>query len=222
MLETVCGNEAPLTIRRGRVHEHLGFKLDCTVPGEVACTMCDFLQKMSNEFPDDGTFECSAPATSTLLFAIDPDSPKLEEDLAKLFCTLTAKGLFASKRCRPDIQVPVAFLTTRVRSPAQQDWRKLKRVIGHLRATIGIPLILKIDDSGRILIYIDGSFAVHQDMRGHTGMATTLGKGAILSSSSKQKLNTRSSTESEVVCILCFVCVDSTAGTSTILQPYSY
>ena len=73
--------------------------------------------------------------------------------------------------------------------------------MGYTRATIGLPLVLKIDESGKILVYIDGSFAVHQDMRGHTGMVTTLGRGAMLSSSGKQKINTRSSTESEVVAV---------------------
>ena len=36
-------------------------------------------------------------------------------------------------------------------------------------------------------------------MRSHTGITMSLGKGSIISSSLKQKLNTRSSTEAEVV-----------------------
>ena len=47
--------------------------------------------------------------------------------------------------------------------------------------------------------WVDGSFAVHPNMRGHTGGGLTMGHGFPLSSSTKQKLNTRSSTESEVV-----------------------
>ena len=35
-------------------------------------------------------------------------------------------------------------------------------------------------------------------MKGHTGTILILGKGAIISDSTKQKLNTRSSTESEL------------------------
>ena len=50
-----------------------------------------------------------------------------------------------------------------------------------------------------IKAYVDASFAVHPDMRSHTGVIITLGKGAIYSRSSKQKLNTKSSTESELV-----------------------
>ena len=43
------------------------------------------------------------------------------------------------------------------------------------------------------------SFAVHKDMRSHTGAMLTLGTGALLSLSCKQKINTKSSTEAELV-----------------------
>ena len=47
--------------------------------------------------------------------------------------------------------------------------------------------------------YPDSAFAVHHDMKSHSGAVATLGKGAIATISSKQKLNTKSSTEAEVV-----------------------
>jgi hypothetical protein len=40
---------------------------------------------------------------------------------------------------------------------------------------------------------------VHPNMRGHTGGGLTMGRGFPISTSTKQKLNTRSSTESELV-----------------------
>jgi len=40
---------------------------------------------------------------------------------------------------------------------------------------------------------------VHPDYKSHTGAILTLGKGAVTSVSTKQKVNTRSSTESELV-----------------------
>ena len=42
-------------------------------------------------------------------------------------------------------------------------------------------------------------YMVHPDMRSHSGIITTLGKGAMYSSSCKQKLNTKSSMEAELV-----------------------
>jgi hypothetical protein len=39
----------------------------------------------------------------------------------------------------------------------------------------------------------------HWDCKGHTGIMMSLGKGAVISKSSKQKINTKSSTETELV-----------------------
>jgi hypothetical protein len=49
--------------------------------------------------------------------------------------------------------------------------------------------------------YVDTLFAVHPDMMGHTGGAMTMGTGFSLDKSTKHKLNTRSSTESEIVAV---------------------
>jgi hypothetical protein len=47
--------------------------------------------------------------------------------------------------------------------------------------------------------HVDASFAVHPDFRSHTGGVMTYGGGTIQSISRKQKLNTWSSTEAELV-----------------------
>ena len=46
---------------------------------------------------------------------------------------------------------------------------------------------------------MDASFAVHADMKNFTGGSMSLGRGSIVDTSQKQKLNTRSSTEAELV-----------------------
>ena len=46
---------------------------------------------------------------------------------------------------------------------------------------------------------MDGSHNVHDDCRGHGGVVFTMGKGATASYSRKLKLNTRSSTETELM-----------------------
>ena len=46
---------------------------------------------------------------------------------------------------------------------------------------------------------MDAAFAVHPDFKSHTGVVMTMGNGAIQAISRKQKLNTRSSTEAELI-----------------------
>jgi hypothetical protein len=71
----------------------------------------------------------------------------------------------------------------------------------YLRDTKKLPLILSANKSGILKWWIDGSFAVHPNMRGHTGGGLSMGTGFPIVTSTKQKLNTRSSTESELVAV---------------------
>ncbi len=64
-----------------------------------------------------------------------------------------------------------------------------------------MPLILGANRTGVLSWYVDTSFAMHPDMRGHTGGAMTMGRGFPLDKSTKHKLNTRSSAESEIVAV---------------------
>ncbi len=47
--------------------------------------------------------------------------------------------------------------------------------------------------------FVVALFAVHPNMHGHTGGGLTMGRGLPISVSAKQKLNMRSSIESELV-----------------------
>ena len=69
----------------------------------------------------------------------------------------------------------------------------------YIQGTIGLPLILSINKSGNIKWYVDAVFEVYKDMRSHTGGFTTMGAGGAFVHSRKQKLNTKSSTENELV-----------------------
>ena len=46
---------------------------------------------------------------------------------------------------------------------------------------------------------MDAAYAVHNDMKSHTGGAMSFGHSVFGTKSTKQKLNTQSSTEAEVV-----------------------
>ena len=93
----------------------------------------------------------------------------------------------------------MAFLTTSVKKPDQDDWVKLKRVLKYLNGTKHMKLKLTVENLSLIKWWIDASYNVHWDARGHNGAMMTMGKSAIISNSNKQKLNVGSSTESELV-----------------------
>jgi hypothetical protein len=68
-----------------------------------------------------------------------------------------------------------------------------------LRGTIDMPLTMEADDLSVVKWWVDASYGVHPDMKSHTGAKMSMGKGSIYSRSTRQKLNTKSSTEAELV-----------------------
>ncbi len=81
------------------------------------------------------------------------------------------------------------------------DWRKLGHLIQYLKSTRDLPSILGASKSGVLHWHVDASFATHQNMRGHTGGALTMGTGCAVATSTKQKANVRSSTIGELVAV---------------------
>ena len=69
----------------------------------------------------------------------------------------------------------------------------------YIRGTRTLPLILSANGSGILKWSVDASFAVHHNMRGHSGGGLPLGRGFPIVSSTKQKLNICISTETELV-----------------------
>ena len=83
--------------------------------------------------------------------------------------------------------------------PDIDDWKKLGRCIRYIRGSKDLGLTLQAGNDGTVQWYVDASFAVHRDMKSHTGVAMTLGKGCPICVSTRQRINTKSSTEAELV-----------------------
>ena len=125
---------------------------------------------------------------------------KLSDELGNLYHHNVDKLIFLCKRARPDVQTAVAFLCTRVKARDVDDYKKLGQVIQYLQGSMCMPpLTLEADDMSVNKWWADASFAVHPDMKSHTGGMMTLGKGAIYGTSTRQKIKTKSSTEAELV-----------------------
>jgi hypothetical protein len=107
--------------------------------------------------------------------------------------------MFLAQRARPDILTPIAFLSRRWGKATSEDKGKLDRVLMYLNSWPELKMTIACENELRVYGYVDASFAVHKDMKSHTGSVISLGKGAVNVSSKKQQLMTKSSTESELV-----------------------
>ena len=117
----------------------------------------------------------------------------------KNFTHLLRKDCGLAREPDPTSTPAIAVLCTWVKQPNLHDWKKLKRLMLFLNGTKDDKLILSADDLHVIKWFADCSFAVHPDFKSHTGGNMTFGQGSPINKSAKQKLNTRSSTEGELV-----------------------
>ena len=144
-----------------------------------------------NPNPDN---KANTPAAE-FIFKVDDESRVIDDSRAKLFHTFVTKSLFVTKRSRPDIHTAVAFLTTCVQGTNKDNWKKMLILMQYLRDTTEMPLTLCADDTNIFEWWVNRSYAVHPDMLSKTGGTMSLGKGAIISTPIKQKMNTKSLTE---------------------------
>jgi hypothetical protein len=183
---------------RGKKHNYLAMILDFSTPGAMKLDMRYYITSMIGEFPYNIKAIMTTPWTEKL-FKVNDESKKLEEERRAIFHNFIMKAMFLCKRARPGVNPAIGFLSSRVREPSEGDWNKLLKVLGFLNGTIDDVLTLEADNTQTMSWYIDAAFAVHTNMKSHTGAILTMGKGAIISDSLKQKVNVRSSTESEIV-----------------------
>ena len=157
-----------MTENKGLIHEYLGIIIDYLIAGKVVLTMFDYLEDVIVEAADDLKTSRSHYLGDDQLFKVDDDSLRLLQKDADIFHRHVARLLFASKRAMPSIQVCVAFLCTRVKSPTEQDYKKIGRVISYLKKNVHLPLVIGADNSRTLTWNINASFAVHTGCKSYT------------------------------------------------------
>jgi hypothetical protein len=232
-----------MKVRRGKVHDYVGMRMDYTTKGEVHLTMPKHIEDVLATFNNSrskvehGFVEVKKVTQSksqrtpapTDIFVVNEECEKLDKEGQEIFHCIVAKMIYIWKRVKPDCGVSMSFLTKRVKSPDLDDWRKLVHLMEHVKADGDRPLILSGDSSGTLTWYVDAAFAVHANGRSHTGGGLMWNKGFIISKSASQRLTTRSSTEGKIVAVdncmslilwarLFLICQDIPVRRNVILQ----
>jgi hypothetical protein len=171
-----------LSMHTGQKHEYLGKDMEFNKDGTLEVLMITYLKNVIEQFPEEISGRASSPVAEHLFVVRDKSEVRvLEEERALAFHPMVAQLLFMCTRARQDIQTAVAFLMTRVKSPDEDDWGKLKRVLKYLNGTKYLKLRLSVENVGMLKWYVDGSHNVHPDCRGHGGALFSMGKGATIS-----------------------------------------
>ena len=197
-LAILQGTFGELTIDKGPVVNYLGMTMDFRGNnGKVKISMKGFIDEFVSDM--DGLIDgvSDIPASKNLF---DPgEGGTISVDRKEFFHSTVARLLYLAKRVRPDVLVAISYLAKRVQSPNESDFKKLCKVIRYIRGSRDLGIVLEPYSIISILAYIDASHAVHKNHRGHTGTVLSLGRGPIYVKSSSQRINTKSSTETELV-----------------------
>ena len=106
-------------------------------------SMEEYLRGVLNNFPEEIIETPDTPAASNLFNVRDnKERELLYETRAQAFHHAVAQLLFTGIRCRKDTKTAIDFLKTRARKPVEDDWKKLRRLLGYLKRTIKLQLIL--------------------------------------------------------------------------------
>ena len=131
------GKITPMVSTHGKVRDYLGMTINFLDDSKVEITIYDYVDKIINELPTEMISESATPA-SNHLFEIRDDGDNdqlLTPELSEEFHHLVARTLFLSKRAQPNLQTAVAFLTTRVKAPDNDDRKKLSKLMKYLQDT---------------------------------------------------------------------------------------
>ena len=129
------------------------------------------------------------------------NSPELSDTERETFHSITAQLLYLATRVRPDLLIVVSFLTKRVLHTQGDERAKLVRAVRYLRGTCDFGIILSGAHAMTVLAYVDASYGVHEDLKSHTGCTIWIRLGPIYAKSTGQKINTKSSTEVELIAL---------------------
>jgi Reverse transcriptase (RNA-dependent DNA polymerase) len=198
IIEILEGHFDKMTVTRGKEHVFLGMNIRYTEERTAVVTMKQYLQEALDECGMEITREAATPARKNL-FDVDAASKTLGQAESERFHHTVAKLLYVAIRARMDLLLTNGFLCTRVSKSTEQDLRKLRRLLEYIKGSIDLEYTLGADNMTRLRTWVDASYAVHPDMKSHTGGVMSLGTGGIVCKSTKQKLNTKSSTEAELV-----------------------
>ena len=139
------------------------------------------------------------PLAQYNLFQVNEDAEPLDKNKKEIFHSVTAKILYLVKRARPDLETLVSFLTMRVTKSDVDGWKKLKRGLKFVKNIIKDKKIIVAKTLTDLYTWIEAAYAIHNNMRGRTGGAISMGYGIMHVKASKQEINVKSSTESELV-----------------------
>ena len=122
-IDSTFGELKKVTVSRGKKHTFLGMDLDFSDKGKLHMSQLKHVDDMISACPLKIQKDETAPTLSR------GESSLLNKEGREAFHTCVAKGIYISKRSRPDIQPTISVLSGRVTGSYKTRSRKFSQVM---------------------------------------------------------------------------------------------
>ena len=187
----------------------LGIQFERAEDGSVVLLQPKLMSKLFKEFPEKRGAKRKPPRhpygpAPTHSKEQTDDSPAVEP---QRYLHLLGLLMYLC-HSRPDIMAAVSFCATKSAHPTEQDFENLLHVVEYLRHTKEKGHIIKPGQTEAIQFYcyVDASYLIHPDSKGHTGYCIGINNGgSFYNCSRKQTLVSTSSTHAEMRAVFTLV-----------------
>ena len=149
--------------------------LDLRIQVKVRLTIPKHIQSIieTTHMDMDSLIDTSA---ANHLFQVRDDGGDLSLQQKDLYRTLAENILFVSCCLQPDLKTSISLLTTRVKQPNIENYKKLARCIRYIRVTENMYLTLEANNASIMRLRINEAYGVQTYTKIHPGGIISLGK----------------------------------------------
>ena len=197
-----------VTIKTGDLLAYLGMQVVVEADNKVELTQPGYIEKLLSmiSFYDNKFKIASTPMSA---YESEPRPDDADPIEVELYLSYIGALNYLSQFTRPDIMYALSRCAQQCRRPTKKDLRRVIRIFCYIAGTKTHGLRFQKGDVV-LWCHVDSSHNSYPDSKGHMGYSFSLGENdaAFYCKSSKLKLTTLSSTESEYVA-LCEACRDA-------------
>jgi histone deacetylase 1/2 len=176
----------------GNLHYFLGIEVHRDASG-MYLKQSKYIGDLLKKFHMEKASSCPTPMVTGKQFTVEGE--KMEDPTV---FRQAIGGLQYLTHTRPDIAFPINKLSQYMSSPTVDHWQGIKRILRYLQGTINHCLHIKPSTDLDITGFSDADWATSvDDRKSMAGQCVFLGETLVSWSSRKQKVVSRSSTESE-------------------------
>jgi hypothetical protein len=185
-----------VSVKTDNVMSYLGMEVKIESNGDIIISQPAYIKSITDLYNISGK-RVKTPMVVNKTISIDDD---IRVDQTE-YLTLVGALSHIAQYTRPDILFAVSCAAQKCSKPNNGDMKAVLRIFQYLSCTLDLGIRYSSGGDMNLVGSVDASHNQYEDGRGHYGYSFSLGRGngSFDAKSSKMKLNTLSSTESEYV-----------------------